>query len=635
MSNNKSTQRIEEFIEEEAEPEALPRTEIPKQFEFYRVPKRFGSIPVDELPLGCDKDEQYYKIYPRVPLPFQKADRISFGHPKPEPNRLFWGDNLHVMRMLPSESIDLIYIDPPFFSGRQYNVIFGDQNEVRSFSDIWEGGMPGYLVWLNARLLEMKRLLKPTGSIYVHLDWHAVHYVKVELDKIFGYGGTKNEPGFRSQIIWSLGNRGGNTTTYPKNYESILFYTKSSKFKFYPPKKPYSEKLLKTLKKDEKGWYYTRGSRTGRRPLADWERESGIGKKTYVDFEHGGTRANDLWIEEMIAGYESMSKEERIGYPTQKPEKLLERIILATTEKGDIVADFFCGGGTTPAVAQCLGRSWIACDISRIAVAVTLDRLMTNMNSTKSEVQTILQENPDISVEYWGTYEIPALTELSQEEFTRFIVSAYNGRISTGGKYIHGYKQGVPLYVGPASQERPVTKEDVIEFVREITTKRGLKRGNMLAWAFAPSAQQVANRLQADGSATLEFIKLSLVRIESEDFREHVTSKHKEYEKLLTFILPPEVRFRHKRIAPLTYEFDISESISVNPGGKIANVQWDFDFKGRFISTVGYSFVRDDKNAPVLKVKYQFERPSRRSIACRIQDDLGGEKTHIEEIMIQ
>ena len=90
------------------------------------------------------------------------------------------------MRQLPSESIDLIYIDPPFFSGRQYNVIFGDQNELRSFSDIWEGGMPGYLIWLNARLYEMKRLLKKTGSIYVHLDWHASHYVKVEMDKIFG-----------------------------------------------------------------------------------------------------------------------------------------------------------------------------------------------------------------------------------------------------------------------------------------------------------------------------------------------------------------------------------------------------------------------------------------------------------------
>jgi hypothetical protein len=132
MASKGSTGRIEEYVEESAEPEEIQKTEIPKQFEFYKVPKRFGSIPVDELPLGCDKDEQYYKVYPRLPLPFQKADRISFGSAKLEPNRLFWGDNLHVMRMLPSESIDLIYLDPPFFSGRNYNIIFGDRNEVRS-----------------------------------------------------------------------------------------------------------------------------------------------------------------------------------------------------------------------------------------------------------------------------------------------------------------------------------------------------------------------------------------------------------------------------------------------------------------------------------------------------------------------
>lgn len=92
-------------------------------------------------------------MFPFVSLPTQVVERVSFGHSDLEPNRLFWGDNLHVMRQLPSESVDLIHIDPPFFSGRQYNLIFGDQNELRSFSDIWEGGMPGYLIWLDARIL--------------------------------------------------------------------------------------------------------------------------------------------------------------------------------------------------------------------------------------------------------------------------------------------------------------------------------------------------------------------------------------------------------------------------------------------------------------------------------------------------
>jgi adenine specific DNA methylase Mod len=120
------------------------------------------------------------------------------------------------MRQLPSESIDLIYIDPPFFSGRNYNLIFGDKNEVRSFSDIWESGMPGYLIWLNARLWEMKRLLKPTGSIYVHLDWHASHYVKIEMDKIFG------SDNFLNEIAWCYSGGGRGKSTYAKKHDILL-----------------------------------------------------------------------------------------------------------------------------------------------------------------------------------------------------------------------------------------------------------------------------------------------------------------------------------------------------------------------------------------------------------------------------
>ena len=202
-----------EVDERDERPDALPAQE-----EFWKPPTRFGAIPVESEPLGWDRRKGFRKLFPRVMLPFQVVERVSFGHGStavpaveehgrdahatrdvPWHNRLFWGDNLHVMRQLPSESIDLIYIDPPFFSGRNYNVIFGDQNELRSFSDIWEGGMPGYLVWLNARLYEMKRLLKKTGSIYVHLDWHVSHYIKIEIDKIFGVNSLRNE------IVWHYG----------------------------------------------------------------------------------------------------------------------------------------------------------------------------------------------------------------------------------------------------------------------------------------------------------------------------------------------------------------------------------------------------------------------------------------------
>jgi hypothetical protein len=123
---------------------------LPEQEEFWRPPAPFGTVPIEANPLGWDRRRGFRKVYPQVTLPTQVVGRVSFGQPELEPNRLFWGDNLHVMRQLPSESTDLIYIDPPFFSGKQYNVIFGDQNELRSFIDIWEAGIPGYLIWLNA-----------------------------------------------------------------------------------------------------------------------------------------------------------------------------------------------------------------------------------------------------------------------------------------------------------------------------------------------------------------------------------------------------------------------------------------------------------------------------------------------------
>lgn len=187
---------------------------LPAQEEFWRPPTHFGSVPVEKEPLGWDRRKGFRKLFPQVMLPFQVVERVQFGHPNLEPNRLFWGDNLHVMRQLPSESIDLIYIDPPFFSGRQYNVIFGDQNELRSFSDIWKGGMPGYLVWLNARFYEIKRLLKKTGSVVVHCDYHASHYIKVEMDKIFGH------QNIISEIIWNYGTASGGRAAVNKPVKS-------------------------------------------------------------------------------------------------------------------------------------------------------------------------------------------------------------------------------------------------------------------------------------------------------------------------------------------------------------------------------------------------------------------------------
>ncbi len=604
--------RLSEYTDGETVDEITEITEIPKQPEFYKIPRRFGAIPVDELPLGCDKDKQYYKIYPRVALPFQRADRVTFGHSKLEPNRLFWGDNLHVMRMLPSNSIDLIYIDPPFFSGAVYNVIFGDQNEVRSFNDIWEGGMPSYLIWLNARLLEMKRLLKSTGSIYVHLDWHASHYVKVEMDKIFGYENFINE------IIWCYTGPRKSPKAYSKKHDVILYYGKTKDYKFLPPRIAHKSGVHNT------------GQVFGSFKEADEKKKTLMEKK--------GKLLEDWWID-IWSG--DRYRKELIGYPTQKPEALLKRIICASTEEKDTIADFFCGGGTTPIVAQKLNRRWVACDQSRVAVAITQGRLEALHEKSESvgggTPQTLLPI-PDISVEYWGTYEIPALESLSDMEFRNFAISAYGGRITSGGGQIHGFKRQTPLFVGRSQQRNRVTKNDVINFARELAETKGLRKGTMLAWSFAESARLAAEKLRDENHAEIDLIRISLTELESPTFKDHIIKLHDDYKSLLTFILPPEASVNIRKTTSMTYEFDASESIALNTGSKIVNIQWDFDYRGRFTPTQGFAYGREgsgDKIKPLYRVKHKFKHLGKTPIACRIQDDLGGEKIHTEVIQVR
>jgi len=324
---------------------------LPDQEEFWRPPTRFGSIPVEKEPLGWDGRRGFYKNYPQVMLPTQVVDRVSFGNKELEPNRLFWGDNLHVMRQLPSESIDLIYIDPPFFSGRNYNVIFRDQNELRSFSDIWEDGMPGYLVWLNARLYEMKRLLKKTGTLYIHLDWHASHYVKVEADKILGYDNFLNEV----IVHYSAVGLKAKSKKFHQNTEPLLSYAKIRYQHIW------NDVVIPAALRRASKHVFNSVTKKAERV------RNSTGEIEYFDIAE---QKADNFIE-----VPALRGSEKIGYPTQKPEAILERIIRASSNEGDVVADFFCGGGTTPAVAQRLGRRWIACDQSRVAVAVTADRL--------------------------------------------------------------------------------------------------------------------------------------------------------------------------------------------------------------------------------------------------------------------
>lgn len=645
-TRNKISAKIESEISF-IEPPAPDDVSIPEQKEHFRLPARFGAIPIDEAPLGWEvetrprevKVTKFQHAYPTIRLPFQEVQRFEFGHNDKflaeneknrklrelfptGANRLFFGDNLHVMRQLPCESIDLIYIDPPFFSGRNYNIIFGDKNEMRSFSDIWEDGMPGYLVWLNARLWEMKRLLKPTGSIYVHLDWHAVHYVKVEMDKIFGYNT------FRNEIVWHYSQGGKSSQHFARKHDTLLWYSKSSKFAFNSddirmPFTPHKQSKSGTnfggrMGVDEAGRPYVEKWGTGK-------------KKLYRYYLDKGKIPEDVWSD--IQSIQSAAKE-RIGYPTQKPEAILERVMKASSNEGDVCADFFCGGGTAPSVAQRLNRRWIACDQSRIAVAITADRLV---KAVEEKVGTLFPV-PDFTVEHWGIYEAPKLEQYSLAKFRDFVVQAFGGRSESVSAAIHGTRHGVPLYVGEPSKQKSIQKEEVVRFAKAVFEERRKNHGVMLAWAFSREAREAAKILEARENKRIDFVRLNLVPLESSEFRQHITEKHKDYEPLLCFIQPPDVRLQISRKNRLTYSFDVSESIILNQDGEIANVQWDFHHKiGKFVTTPGYSFLRKKGKSqpePILVVEYTFPKTGEYTIACSVQDDQGGERTVVEKVLV-
>lgn len=631
-ARNKIPAKIESEISF-IEPPAPDDVSIPEQKLHFKLPARFGAIPIDEAPLGWEvetrsrevKVTKFQHAYPTIRLPFQEVQRFEFGHNDKflaenkkkrklcelfptGANRLFFGDNLHVMRQLPSESIDLIYIDPPFFSGRNYNIIFGDKNEMRSFSDIWEDGMPGYLVWLNARLWEMKRLLKPTGSIYVHLDWHASHYVKVEMDKVFGVENFQNE------IVWHYRRWTSLSQRFQRLHDVVLFYSKTKTYDFNRLLTAYTDG---SIQRKEQGVLHR--FKKGEKPVLVSNKE--------VQAE--GVPENDVWQIPFVAP----SAKERIGYPTQKPEALLERIIKASSNEGSVCADFFCGGGTTPTVAQRLNRRWIACDQSRIAVAITTDRLA---KVVEEKVGTLFPV-PDFTVEHWGIYEAPKLEQYSLRKFRDFVVQAFGGRPEAVSASVHGTRHGVPLYVGEPSRRSQIKKEEVARFAKAVFDDRHANHGIMLAWTFSREAQEAARIYAARENKRIDFVRLNLVRLESQEFRQHVTEKHEDYGPLLCFIQPPEVRLHTSRLRSLTYRFDVSESVSLNQDGEIANVQWDFNHKlGKFSSTPGYTFLRDKKSGlPVLVVEYEFLRAGEFTIACSVQDNQGGERTEIRIIQVE
>lgn len=459
-------------------------------------------------------------------------------------NKLIWGDNKLILSSLKNgpmrEEIErqgglkLIYIDPPFDVGADFSmdIEIGDETftknpnilEEIAYRDTWGKGADSFISMIYERLKLMRDLLAEDGSIYVHCDQRLNSHIKFVLTDIFGTDNFKNE------IIWQRTSAGKTVSgNLPKNSDHILWSTKSYMYKFYGCYGKLSEQNIKSFNKndnDGRGPYTTqpiiKTSNPGPETTYDYIDNNGkiwpcpkkgwrfnksrmkllendnrlvftdvIREKYYLkEREAIGTQLSNIWTD--ISGNTLGYTQESLGYPTQKPEALLERIIKASSKEGDLIADFFCGSGTLPAVAEKLGRKWIATDLGKFAIHTTRKRLLGIQRELKKENKPYLA----FEVLNLGRYErqhfVGVNENLREEEkriqqeqkeaaFLELILKAYKAENTEGFKSFQGKKQGRMVVVGPVNM--PVSRLFVEEIILECR-KHHISKVDLLGFEF-------------------------------------------------------------------------------------------------------------------------------------------------------
>jgi len=456
-------------------------------------------------------------------------------------NKLILGDCLEKLQQIEDKSIDLIYLDPPFFSNKTYEVIWGDEGEKRSFEDRFAGGIEHYIGWLKERVEEMYRILKPTGSLFLHCDWHAEAYIQVNiLDRsdLFGRNNQINK------FIWKRSdNRSSISKAARKNYDVIFFYSKSKNYTFNQIFTELSDASKKSYtKEDETGFYQTvpllvsgkRKGETGKiwknidpnkqgKEGMHWvttpDKLDEYDKQGLVYFPQNGITPRLKYYLEQSPGVplaevwddiKNVSGKEIIGYPTQKPEALLKRIIEIASNEGDIVLDPFVGGGTTIAVADRLKRRWIGIDQSVMAVKVSDYRLKRQKDMFSQDYELVLR-----------TFDYEMLRDPKRSfSFEKFIVEKFGGipnkkqrgDLGLDGKML----DKTPIQV---KQQDNIGRNVVDNFIASIqrydkklldkNIKEKKTAGYIIAFSFGKGAIEEVARLRGKDNIIIELKKVS------------------------------------------------------------------------------------------------------------------------------
>ena len=466
----------------------------------------------------------------RLSLPFQTVETINESratrerdagsllqnesHATTARNQLIWGDNKLVMSSLLAEfagQIKLIYIDPPFDTGADfaYRVSVGDESveklpsilEEHAYRDTWGRGESSYLTMIYERVVLMHELLADDGSLYLHLGTNVSHAVKLILDEVFG------RENYRNEIVWKRattvkGNFGQGTKAWGPATESILFFTKSDQYTFSQPFTDYSQAYIDTSYRHvepetgrrwrlvsmigpggaAKGnpryavmgvtrhWRYskTKMNELIAAGLVVQSKPGGVPHRKYYLDEGKGVPVQSLWDD---IGNLQASDLERSGYPTQKPARLLERIIEASSDPGDLIADFFCGSGTSLVVAEKTGRRWLGCDLGRFAIHTTRKRLLSVPDCQPFEIRNLgAYERQRWQVET-GNGALRAYLDT--------ILAFYRAEPVHGFVHLHGRKADRMVHI--AATDAPVTIDETEDVMDEMADN-GLEACDLLGW---------------------------------------------------------------------------------------------------------------------------------------------------------
>lgn len=637
----------------------------------------------------------------KIALPFQTIETVnesaqerqrmldffSSGRDTEWRNRLIWGDKKYVLPSLLDEfagKVNLIYIDPPFATGADFSFTAtvpddpdteGNQGatfvkqpsilEQKAYRDTWGRGLDSFLQWFYETLQMLRELLSEDGSIYVHIDQNLGPYTKVVMDEIFGRDNAVSE------VVWKRINAKGNVRRkWGAVHEVLYFYSREpDKFIWNQPLRPLSEKYVEDMYRfvePETGRRYRLGdltapaSRASKGQKYDWrgyklgptrvwvyaqdrmeqlEQQGRIvySKSGYPNFkryldEGEGERIPDLWDDINIT-----PSSESVNYPTQKPEALLERIIKASSNEGDLVLDCFAGSGTTAAVAEKLNRRWITCDLGRFAIHTTRKRLLSIPNVKPFVVQNLGKYERQA----WQRVEFasPEDAQIREARYRSFILDLYKADPISSGAWLHGVKLGRMVHVGAV--DAPVTLSDVKAIARETWQRVGTGEDapeeagvDILGWDFAFELHEMGRQTAKDAGIDVRFRKIPREVLEKKavdqgDIRffelAALTVESKQAGKKTTLELKDFI------ISPDDVPQDVMRAVTHWS-------QWidywavDWDFKGDTFHNQWQAYRTKKSPKLELKATHTYETPGCYTVLVKVIDLLGNDTTKALEV---